>query len=193
MKSDYQVRDKDRRSPEETLDQIEILDNPEDIIEGIQFVFGMNDSIEVKKISKLDLRMEISKDRESEFLAKLDEVLAPNVSIPREYRAIRHLRHAIYRAGSSLTEGKGFETLEKLGFYVLNEKDRIFVIADRRTPVPDGLPDFDFFNSVAMLMDYVSDELLDYSYLWSGDEKLYFAMVKMNGDMKSDYLNRPKA
>jgi hypothetical protein len=184
MISDYEIRKKEIQSPEEGPGQEELLDDPQKIVDRIKEEYQVKDGVIFKGDPILDFRMEISRSREREFLLKLDELLAPNSPIPHDFRRIKHLRQAIYKSGHTLMRGNGFETLEKLGFSIFYEKDRIFIICDHRVRVPESLDTEIFFEAAFVLMKYVSSELLDYSYLWSIEDKLIKALVMSGGELK---------
>lgn len=182
MISDYMIRRKDKSSPEVDLGKNKIHTDPERIVEEVrkEFRCPLNTG-DFEGKPTLDFRMEILKSKEREFLLRLDELFSPNTPIPYEAARIKHLRQSIYKSGHSLIKGNGFETLEKIGFYLIQEKDRIFVICDYRVQTPENLESEIFFEAVTVLMRYVSKELADGSYLWSIGRKLVEAIVVIDG------------
>lgn len=190
MKNEYQIRIKDIRSPEEKLDQRELVKDPVEIIDNLKFVFNMNNREPDEEVSEFDFRLEILRDKKSIFISKIDEAFDPNFILPYEFNGLRHLRQAIYRSGHILKKQSGIVSLEKLGFVLVEEKDRLFLIGDHRFVIPEGMSDCDLYHSVVVLIRYLSSEILDYTYMWSIDERGYTAMIKMDGKLCEDYLAR---
>lgn len=190
MKNEYQIRIKSIRSPEENLDQTELVNDPAEIIDNLKLIYNMNNREKDEEVSELDFRIEILQDKKSIFISKIDEAFDSNFILPYEFSGLHHLRQAIYKNGHILRKKNGIASLEKLGFALIEEKDRLFLIGDHRVVVPEKMSDYDFYHSIVVLIRYLSSEILDYTYMWSIDERGYTAMIKMDGKLCEDYLAR---
>lgn len=179
MLNEYNFRKKDKASPEITSDRTEMLSSIKTISENVKEAYCGK--------SIIDCRLEIKLHDKDNFLSKLNQIFDPNVILPSESYQLRHLRAAIYDSGHTLEMSSGFIALEKLGFYIVSESDRIFIVSDYRTPIPSFIEDYDFYNAVYDLVQYLSDDLMDYSYLWSSGQKGYHVWIKLNNESMSDF------
>lgn len=186
MLNDYAFRTKDNESPELNPKSDDLLDDPDSIIDNVRSIYIGSVSKD-SDFSILDLRIELPLNYTKSLASKMNSILDPGAILPYEYSRLRHLRETVYESGQSLVRGRWIENLEKIGFHAIKEHDRLFLIADHRIAVPTAIDRLVFHRAVQCLMEFIQEEMLDYSYMWSLDYKGITAAVKMNGKFETKY------
>lgn len=174
MSTKYLIRQKDYESPEKVQDESGTVDSPDKILENLEEFSKYHETM-------FDFMLEIDNQDLGPFINSLNRILDPNIALEFEYFKINRLRKAVYNMGHILIADKGLETLEKIGFSFVEEQNKLFLIGNHHTPVPDFLTPDKFFESIAVLFKQLSCYGSDDSYMWSFSDKIYYAAVIKNG------------
>lgn len=132
-----------------------------------------------------ELSMKFEKAKEDLLLRSINSIMNPNIVIPREFYHFSVLRSAVYYSGHNLEKGMGFANLEKIGFSFLQTDNKIIVIGDRFSVIPESLDRRIFCNAVYDFFTYLAKESINGSYFLSQIEDFRSASIKNSAGVQT--------